>query len=150
MLSFWCAGCHGSLYPYVGHVAHHIGGIQASHLLTHRLIAKLHSIGMLWAYKEKDFCKRHFTPRIKKSAYKTQLVHPVSDTKGPCNPLGKSEIFWGAGKSFPYKGEDFVYLIWTKKQCCLRCCQTGNQSNHRHQRSQKLIIYSSDLNLENF
>ena len=116
---FWCAGCHGSLYPYVGHVAHHIGGIQASHLLTHRLIAKLHSIGMLWTFKEKDFCKRHFTPRIKKSVYKTQLVYPVSDTKGPCKPLGKSDVFWGAGKSFPYKGEDFVYLIWTKKQCCL-------------------------------
>ena len=116
---FWCAGCHGSLYPFVGHVAHHIGGIQASHLLVQRLIAKLHSVNMLRTFKKENFCQKTLTPRIKKSAYKTQLLYPVANSKGPCVPLGKSDVFWGAGKAFPYKGEDFVYLIWTKKQCCL-------------------------------
>ncbi|MCB1073690.1 MAG: TraU family protein, partial [Chlamydiia bacterium] len=51
--------------------------------------------------------------------YKTQLTYPIAQTKGPCNALGRSDVLWGGGKSFPYGGEDFVYLIWTKKHCCL-------------------------------
>ena len=116
---FWCAGCSGSLYPFVGHVSHHIGGVQASHLLLQRLIAKLHSIGMMRGYGTNDFCESKLLPRLKKSRYKTQLLQPIAHTTAPCIPLGKSELFWGTSKSFPYKGEDFVYLLWTKKHCCL-------------------------------
>lgn len=116
---FWCAGCQGSLYPLVGHVTHHVGGIQASSLLVHRLLAKLHSLSMLWGYEKDNFCNKKPFHRIKKSLYKTQLIYPVSQTKGPCNSLGKSDLIWGSGKSFPYKGEEFIYLIWTKKHCCL-------------------------------
>jgi conjugal transfer pilus assembly protein TraU len=39
---FWCAGCQGSIYPMSGHVAAHIGGVQASALLTQRMTAKMH------------------------------------------------------------------------------------------------------------
>lgn len=116
---FWCAGCSGSLYPFVGYVPHHISGIQASHLLVQRLIAKLHSLGMIRGYGKNDFCQSKLLPRLKKSRYKTQIVQPIAQTQGPCIPLGQSELFWGANKSYPYKGEDFVYLIWTKKHCCL-------------------------------
>ena len=116
---FWCAGCMGSLYPFVGFVSHHVGSVQASYLVLHRFLAKLHSIGEKLAYKDGDFCEKSVMPRIKKTHYKTQLIQPVANTSGPCHPLGKSDLFWGAGKSFPYGGEDFVYLIWEKKQCCL-------------------------------
>lgn len=116
---FWCAGCMGSLYPYVGHVSHHLGGVQASYLLIYRLLARLHSIGMLLGYEPGNFCEKQLMPRIKKTIYKTQLVYPIANAQGPCQPLGKSDVFWGSGKSYPYGGEDFVYLIWTKKQCCL-------------------------------
>ncbi|MBI3211727.1 MAG: TraU family protein, partial [Simkania negevensis] len=116
---FWCGGCQGSLYPFMGHVAHHVGAIQASSLLVHRLLAKLHSLGLLWGFKEDNFCSKTPFLRIKKTLYKTQLVYPIPQTKGPCQPLGKTDLIWGSGKSFPYGGEDFVYLIWTKKHCCL-------------------------------
>ena len=116
---FWCAGCSGSLYPFVGRVPHHVGHIQASHLLVQRLLAKLHTTGMLWTYGKSNYCEKRFTPGLKKTAYKTQLVYPVANSKGPCPPLGHTELLWGAGKSYPYSGEDFVYLIWTKKHCCL-------------------------------
>jgi conjugal transfer pilus assembly protein TraU len=116
---FWCAGCEGSLYPLSGTVAHHVGGIQASYLLTHRLIAKLHRCSFLKGFEKDNFCEAKYLPIIKKTLYKTQLVHPIPQTKGPCHALGKSDLFWGMGKSFPGKGEDFVYLIWVKKQCCL-------------------------------
>ncbi len=116
---FWCAGCSGSLYPLMGHVAHHVGAIQASHLLVQRLLSKMHSLGMMQGAEEGNYCDKKLMPRIKKSLYKTQLTHPIANTQGPCHPLGKSDIIWGAGQSYPYEGEDFVYLIWSKKHCCL-------------------------------
>jgi conjugal transfer pilus assembly protein TraU len=116
---FWCAGCEGSLYPFTGSVAHHVGGVQASSLLVQRVIAKLHRILVLKGYEKNEFCEAHRMPIIKKSLYKTQMIYPIPQTSGACHPLGKSDVLWGSGKSFPFKGEDFVYLIWTKKQCCL-------------------------------
>ncbi len=116
---FWCAGCEGSLYPFTGTVSHHVGGIQASSLLVQRTIAKLHRMSLLKGYEKGDFCEPRLMPIIKKSLYKTQLVHPIPQTSGSCHPLGKSDLLWGSGKSFPKSGEDFVYLLWVKKQCCL-------------------------------
>jgi len=116
---FWCGGCQGSLYPFTGTVAHHVGAVQASSLLVHRVIAKMHRSFLLRGYDKKEFCESKIMPIIKKSLYKTQLVYPVAQTKGKCHSLGKTNVIWGAGKSFPYGGEDFVYLIWNKKQCCL-------------------------------
>lgn len=116
---FWCSGCSGSLYPFMGHVFHHVGAIQASYLLVHRVLSKLHSLGMLWSVEEDNFCEKKLSLRVKKSLYKTQLVRPVAITQGPCNSLGKSDVIWGSGKSYPYGGEDFVYLIWAQQHCCL-------------------------------
>lgn len=116
---FWCAGCQGSLYPFTGTVAHHLGGIQTSALLVHRLIAKLHRSSLLKGFTEDNFCEAQYLPIIKKSLYKIQLIHPKPQRKGPCHALGKSNLIWGMAKSYPYEGEDFVYLVWVKKQCCL-------------------------------
>lgn len=123
---FWCAGCQGSLYPFVGHVAHHRGALQASSLLVHRCLARLHRMGIVKGYGEGDFCGASVMPIIKKSLYKTQIVRPIPQTSGNCHALGKSDQLWGIGKSYPGKGEDdFVYLIWTKKQCCLDALRTA-------------------------
>lgn len=121
---FWCAGCQGSLYPFSGFVEHHVGGLQASSLLVTRIIAKFHRLGVAKGYKPDEFCKGHFEPRIMKTLYKSQLVYPVSAT---CQPLGTSGALWGAFTSFPYKGEDFCYLVWKKKKCCMGTAsvQTG-------------------------
>ena len=116
---FWCAGCSGSLYPLMGQVSHHVGAIQASHLLVHRLLSKLHSLGGMLGAEDNNYCKQKIYPRIKKSLYKTQLTHPIANTQGPCHTLGKSDVIWGSAKTYPYGGEDFIYLIWKKKHCCL-------------------------------
>lgn len=39
---FWCSGCNGPTYPMNGNVPVHIGGVQASSLIAHRMMAKLH------------------------------------------------------------------------------------------------------------
>jgi conjugal transfer pilus assembly protein TraU len=117
---FWCAGCEGSLYPFGGHIAHHSGALQASSLIVHRCLARMHRMGVIKGYEETDFCEPRIMPIIKKSLYKTQIMRPIPQTSGACHALGKSDQLWGLGKSYPFGGEDdFVYLIWIKKQCCL-------------------------------
>ena len=48
------------------------------------------------------------------------MTYPISATSGPlsCNTLGMSDALHNSGKEFPYKGEDFGYLVWRKKNCC--------------------------------
>lgn len=116
---FWCAGCQGSLYPFTGHCSHPSGDIQTSSLMVHRLLAKLASIYTLKSFKEGEFCKKKPSRRIRKTAFKTQLVYPKAQTKGPCNALGRSGALWGSGMSLPLSGEEFVYVIWQKSHCCL-------------------------------
>lgn len=118
----WCSGSQGSLYPFVGHVANHTGGVEASLLLAHRLLAKLHRLGILFETSgSKCLCEKKLRLVIKKSQYKTQMVYPkaLTNSKLSCNPLGQSSVVWGAGREFPYKGEDFAYLIFTKTNCCV-------------------------------
>lgn len=118
---FWCGGCQGSLYPFVGTVSSHIGGVQASLLLVQRMIAKLHREGLLWGTAGPlGMCQKFPMPIIQKSQYKTQMTYPIPSTGSrQCHPLGRSEQLWAAGKEFPYQGEDFGYLIWRKRSCCL-------------------------------
>lgn len=118
---FWCAGCQGSLYPFTGTIASHVGGVQASLLSVEKMIAKLHREGLLWGtVGKKAYCDKYPMPIIKKSQYKTQMIYPTPSTsRGQCYPLGRSETIWGSGKEFPYEGEDFGYLIWRKRGCCL-------------------------------
>ncbi len=117
---FWCGGCQGSLYPFTGHVPAQSSGIQGSLLLTQRFIAKLHRQGLAWGYTGmKGLCGKYPMPIIRKGQYKTQMTYPVPATTKGCHPLGRSDILWSTGRQYPYKGEDFGYLIWRKRNCCL-------------------------------
>jgi conjugal transfer pilus assembly protein TraU len=119
---FWCAGCQGSMYPFSGHVGDHIGGAQASLLLVSRMLAKLHREGLaeVTSSETKPLCKSYPFPFIVKSQYKQQMLYPSSTTgNGGCKPLGRADIIWSSGKEKPYTGEDFGYLIWRKRNCCL-------------------------------
>ena len=117
---FWCGGCQGSMYPFTGTVSAHSGGVQASLLLAQRFMAKLHREGVLWGYMGvPGLCGKYPMPIIRKSQYKTQMTYPVPSTTLGCHPLGRSDLLWSGGKAVPYKGEDFGYLIWRKRLCCL-------------------------------
>ncbi len=119
---FWCAGCQGSTYPFTGNNPAHNGGVQSSLLMTTRFMAKLHREMLLWGTSGREgLCQKYPMPMIKKSQYKTQMTYPRPNSTGPmaCNPLGRTETIWGSGREFPYKGEDFGYLIWRKRNCCI-------------------------------
>lgn len=118
---FWCAGCQGSMYPLNGHVQSHIGGVQASTLLTQRFTYKMHRQGLLWGTSGSSaLCGKYPMPIMKKSQYRSQMTYPVAGTSGKacCNPFGRTTQTWEAGKEFPVKGEDFGYLLWRKRNCC--------------------------------
>lgn len=57
-----------------------------------------------------------------KTNYKSQLTFPVPSTQKItgrcCQPYGRTTAVWGAGKEFPYQGEDFAYQIFRKRSCC--------------------------------
>lgn len=124
---FWCSGCQGSLYPFTGNTESHIGGVQASTLLAVKQIAKLHRLGLARktmttsAAINGDLCSSSYSYRIPKSQYRLQMTYPRANAKGKyaCNTIGLSDVLYSSGREFPYKGEDFAYLLWRKRNCCI-------------------------------
>ncbi|OYV01580.1 MAG: conjugal transfer protein [Burkholderiales bacterium PBB5] len=125
---FWCSGCNGPVYPMNGNVPVHIGGIQASSLLTHRLLAKMHRVGIAWQWHgDSAGCNGHMSMLMDKRGYKTQMLYPIpltstSLTAGGgtcCQPLGRTTQVWGMGREYPIKGEDFSYQVFRKRNCCV-------------------------------
>lgn len=120
---FWCAGCQGSMYPLNGWVGSHVGGVQASVLLSQRMTNKMHREGLIWAASGSDgLCGYYIQPLMDKTNYKLQMVYPVRGTEKwngkCCHPFGRTTTIWGAGKEFPYRGEDFSYQLFRKRDCC--------------------------------
>jgi conjugal transfer pilus assembly protein TraU len=123
---FWCAGCLGNFYPWMGTNSDHHGGVQSSNLLSIRAIAKMHRVGLSQETSTTDssingkLCRKSYAPNIKKSQYKLQMAYPkfVKDSFC-CYPLGMTDLLYGSGREFPLTGEDFVYVLWRKINCCL-------------------------------
>lgn len=118
----WCAGCQGSLYPLTGFVTNHQSGVDSALLLTERMIASLHRKGLAEETSgERALCKKRLLPTLKKSQYKTQMTYPKPNTGGKhaCTPLGRMSSLWASQKEYPVEGEDFGFLIWRKRNCCV-------------------------------
>ncbi|EWS61940.1 conjugal transfer pilus assembly protein TraU [Methylibium sp. T29-B] len=121
---FWCAGCQGGLYPLDGHVPYHLGGVRTAALIAQRLTAKMHRELLAWGWHGRaGLCGPYFLPAMDKTAYKTQLTYPVANTAKDrgrcCQPFGRSTIVWGAGKEYPVRGEDFAFMLFRKRNCCV-------------------------------
>lgn len=120
---FWCAGCHGSMYPLTGHIAAGYGAVQTSVLATERMIYKLSRQLMTRRTSGTDtavLCAPQISPIIVKNQYRIQMTFPVPMvSRGGCKPLGYSNALWDGYKEIPIKGEDFSYFIWRKRNCCV-------------------------------
>jgi len=122
---FWCSGCWGNMYPWGGRNADHVGGVQNSSLLTTRILAKMHRVGLEKSTSTTDasfdgkICRKETQLKIKKSQYKLQMVYP-SSTKGQigCWPVGMSDMLYSSFKEYPHDGQDWSYVIWRKRNCC--------------------------------
>lgn len=111
---FWCAGCMGSVYPFSGYVSSEKDPWRASALLATRLIAKFHRLGFLRAYDQGQYCSSTYAPFYLKSQYRLQLAYPK---RFSCFMPGQTQIF--LEKATSLGREDFVYVLWKKKNCCL-------------------------------
>jgi conjugal transfer pilus assembly protein TraU len=121
---FWCAGCQGTIYPFTGRVASTASPIQASSLIVQRFAAKGHRMGLLSATSGRDaLCGYQYMPIMDKGQYKYHMLYPIPQTKKIagrcCQPFGRTTVLWGAGRSIPYMGEDFSYMIFRKRDCCM-------------------------------
>lgn len=114
---FFCSGCQGSLFPFNGRVNHVRGAVQASSLLVHRVLAKLHHFGTLKTFEKGNYCNKTYSIFPRKTSYKIQLALPIKQTAKKCPALGANEYDWGFSKTYPGKGEAFSYVIW--EQCPL-------------------------------
>lgn len=116
---FWCAGCQGGIYPYSGTTSSHNGGVGTAQLVVTKFMAKMHRQMMLWGYYGKEgMCGKYPMPVIKKSQYRLQMTYPVPEFSS-CKRIGQTEVLWQAGKEYPVFGEDYGFLIWRKRDCCL-------------------------------
>jgi len=123
---FWCSGCWGNMYPLSGANADHVGGVQNSSLLTTRILSKMHRLGLAQETSTTDgringqICRKSTCLKIKKSQYKLQMLYPKS-TFGPigCWPIGFSDMAYSSFREYPWDGQDWCYLIWRKRNCCV-------------------------------
>ena len=92
-------------------------------LLAERMAGKLHREGLMAAASGSDgMCGYYPQIIMDKTNYKFQMLFPIPQTTQIagkcCQPLGRTTVLWGAGKEFPYQGEDFVYEVFRKRNCC--------------------------------
>ena len=119
---FWCSGCNGSMFPMNGNIAAHNSPVQSSRLAAERLLFKMHRQGLAWGTAgSKALCNKYVMPILKKSQYRIQMTNPTPTVSGKfaCSTIGASTLPPDAGRAFPVGGEDFGYLLWRKRNCCM-------------------------------
>jgi conjugal transfer pilus assembly protein TraU len=117
---FWCAGTWGNLYPLTGRIPWGGTPPRDAALIATRATAALHRRGLAWQTMGNDaLCRAHIQPVLPKSQYKLQQFYPVAEANGN-HWIGESAYRWGAWRNIPATGEDFVQVLWTWKNCCLR------------------------------
>lgn len=115
---FWCAGSHGSMYPFNGWVSNEFSPLQSSVLLSERMAYKLHRQGQIMETIGKDtaVCYEYPSPIIPKERWRYQMVNMHPDSS-QCHPMGRSVMRWEAGHNAPNSRKNFGYLMWRKRNC---------------------------------
>ncbi|UCQ29568.1 conjugal transfer pilus assembly protein TraU (plasmid) [Edwardsiella tarda] len=115
---FWCAGAHGSLYPFVGTISDEFSPQQASVLLSERMAFKLHRQGMILnsVGRDREVCFEYPSPIMPKDRFRYQMVNMHPDTQ-TCHPFGQTTMLWEAGHASPNTKKNYGYLIWRKRNC---------------------------------
>ncbi|ARW85429.1 conjugal transfer pilus assembly protein TraU [Aeromonas salmonicida] len=115
---FWCAGSHGSMYPFTGYVSNEFSPMQSSILLSERMAFKLHRQGMVMnsVGKDKAVCFEYPSAIVPKERWRYQMVNVHPDVAS-CHPFGRTTTVWGTGHNMPNDRKNFGYLMWRKRNC---------------------------------
>lgn len=117
---FWCAGSHGSMYPFTGNIVNESSGLNSSVLLSERMDFKLHREGLILDTVPYDVavCYEYPSVILPKSRYRYQMVNTIPDVAS-CHPLGRNVMLWQTGKEMPTSKKNYGYLIWKKRNCVM-------------------------------
>lgn len=125
---FWCSGCIGGLYPMTGNTGLVASPVATTSLLANRMLARLARMPLPPAIEMDTSsmtakCEPQIRPFIKKSQYRFTMVTPVPETTS-YHALGASPAAWGEFRNIPATGENHTYLVWRKRNCCLKLGDT--------------------------
>lgn len=117
---FWCAGSHGSVYPFTGSLRTESSGLNSSALMTERMNFKLHRQGLILDTVPENtaVCNEYPAPIIPKDRYRYQMVNTIPDAN-QCHPYGRSVLRWQIGKELPTSKKNYGYLVWKKRNCVI-------------------------------
>jgi conjugal transfer pilus assembly protein TraU len=118
---FWCAGSQGSMYPFSGHSSSSQSPVASAILFSERLDYKMHRLGLIEDSTPvgdnlSSVCTTHYSPILKKSRYRYEMVNPVVDGNH-CYPFGHTTIDWEKGHIKPNYPSQYGVLIWRKRNC---------------------------------
>lgn len=116
---FWCVGSWGRLYPMVGNQEAPRSKPVTSSLLAARGLAAMHRRGLAHRTKGNDVvCKSKVDPYFTKTQYRFSTFFPVAEAEG-YHDVGESSFSWGEWRNIPGTGEDYSYIVWRWKDCCI-------------------------------
>ena len=119
---FWCAGNWGGLYPFTGNILQSTSAASrplTTSLAGARAIAALHRRALAWKTMGDDaLCGGYIFPTIPKGQYRMSMFFPVAESQGK-HVIGETPFRWGEWRNIPGY-EDYVYLVWRWKDCCVR------------------------------
>jgi len=124
---FWCAGCWGPMYPYTGNSGLTESPVRSTSLMAARVLAKLTRQPVPPAMEldtsgpgaKCGEVSDMVIPVIKKSQYRFSMLRPIPETDRS-HTLGSSTFSWGEHRNVPGTGENHIYMLWRKRNCCLK------------------------------
>jgi conjugal transfer pilus assembly protein TraU len=116
---YWCAGSWGLSYPFTGQLGDSNSPPRMTSLAAFKGLAAMHRRGLAKrTYGNDAVCAAHIDLLMQKQQYKFQTFFPIPETTSD-HWLGENTFRWGEWRNIPYKGEDFVYMQWQWKDCCV-------------------------------
>lgn len=124
-LLWWCDGTNGPTGNLTGSAPDNYGFIQGSTRYVHKTVQKLYRLGVEYATAGPNgMCGYYPQIVMDKRMWKYQMLYPSAQSHPDpvfghcCQPMGRSTDLWGAGRTFPINGEDFIYGMFRKRDCC--------------------------------
>lgn len=112
---FWCMGSWASPYPFSGSISA-TDYVEANAGLAARGIYMMHRTSLMQD-KATWVCASTATPIWIKSHYRLQLALPVRDYA--CRTIGRDGILWSHLKNPIAAGDNFMWVLFRKVNCCV-------------------------------
>ncbi len=114
---FWCMGSWGSAYPLTGSISNS-NMMDAQAGTAARMIYKLTREFLIWDTAGGNLCMPSIPAIWTKSHFGLQIAMPKKG--GGRVPIGRSSLLWGSLKNPPFFGDNFVFVLFKKRNCCAR------------------------------